>query len=304
MSTGNVTLTLSTTEEAQIRALVTGATNGIGEQIALRLAEAGMAVVLVGRDWERLDAARERIARAVPGAELWLERADLAELPEVRALAARMLVAPLPEVVISNAAMVTPLDRFNSEGLPRVLAVNHLAPYLLIRTLAPALIRGRIIVVGADPVLLARAPVDLNDLCISRPERRGKRDELRPFRAYGETKNMNTMLVYELARRLSSTHVTVNGAHPGIVPGTGLGREVPGIGELARSALKIEPGDLSTPATAADTPVWLATSPKLEGVTGQFFVGRQAVATADHTTDRERCRRLWEESARLVGLPA
>ena len=115
-----------------MRAVVTGATNGIGEAIARRLAGEGLTVTLVGRSDERLRAARERIDAAVPGADLVLERADLAELAQVRELAGRLLAGPPPDVVISNAALVTPLDRRTSDGLPRVLTVNHLAPYLLL----------------------------------------------------------------------------------------------------------------------------------------------------------------------------
>src|SRR5262245_23278925 len=117
-----------------MRAVVTGATNGIGEAIARRLAAEGAAVTLVGRSDQRLRAARDRIAAAVPTADLHLERADLAELDEVRDLAGRLLAGPPPDTVVSNAALVTSLDRRNSAGLSRVLTVNHLAPYLLLRT--------------------------------------------------------------------------------------------------------------------------------------------------------------------------
>lgn len=157
-----------------MRAVVTGATNGIGEAIAWRLASEGLTVTLVGRSDERLQAARERITAAVPGADLVLERADLAELAQVRDLAGRLLAGPPPDAVISNAALVTPLDRRTSDGLPRVLAVNHLAPYLLLRTLAAALDQARLIVVGADPVSGGRRPVDLDDLTLADPERLGE----------------------------------------------------------------------------------------------------------------------------------
>lgn len=113
---------------------------------------------------------------------------------------------------------------------------------------------------------------------------------------------MNAMFVYEFARRLEGSRITVNGVHPGIVKRTGLGRDTRGalriLGSLLeRSSRTLEPGD------GADTPVWLATAPEVEGVTGRFFVRREQVTTARHTTDVERCARLWAESARLVGLP-
>lgn len=306
-----------------MHAVVTGATNGIGEAIARRLAADGATVTLVGRSDERLRATRERIEAAVPGADLLAERADLAELSQVRELAGRLLAGPLPDAVISNAALVTGLDRRTSDGLPRVLAVNHLAPYLLLRTLAAALGRARLVVVGADPVSLARAPVDLDDLAFAHPERLGEPAELRPFFAYGRTKNMNAMFVFTLADRLAGTRITVNGAHPGIISGTGLSGEVPGLRALVSQAFRDgllarpgpQPGGREAPSSldhadlpgvdvGADTPAWLATSPAVEGVTGRFFVDRVPVGTAPHTTDAERRERLWSESARLVGLPA
>jgi NAD(P)-dependent dehydrogenase (short-subunit alcohol dehydrogenase family) len=307
-----------------MHAIVTGATSGIGEAIARRLAGEGLTVTLAGRSTERLAAARGRIEAAVPGADLAVEQADLAELRQVRDLAARLLAGPRPDVVISNAALVTPLDRVTSDGLPRVLAVNHLAPYLLLRTLADGLDKARLVVVGADPASLTRAPVDLDDLLFADQERLGEPAELRPFFAYGRTKNMNAMFVYAFARRLAGTSVTINGVHPGIISGTGLSGEVPGLGELVRQAFRAgtlpqpgrQPGlnspldwtdqdrEQPGPDTGADTPAWLATSPDVEGVSGRFFVDREVTPTAAHTTDVARCDQLWAESARLTGLPA
>jgi NAD(P)-dependent dehydrogenase (short-subunit alcohol dehydrogenase family) len=289
-----------------MKAVVTGATNGIGEAVARRLAGEGLEVVIVGRDAERLRAARKRISSAVPDATIGLEQADFAELDQVRRLADRLTGAPLPDVVVSNAALMAPPERRTPDGLPRVVAVNHAAPYLLLRRLAEALDgrRARFVVVGADPTSLAHAPVDLDDLAFAHPERLGEPAGMRPFLAYGRTKNMNAMFVYALARRLASTATTVNGVHPGIIGGSRLGLEVPGLGDLVGEVLGIDLVDRPGPDVGADTPAWLATSPDVDGVSGRFFVDRREVATAPHTTDPARCDRLWDETARLVGLPA
>jgi NAD(P)-dependent dehydrogenase (short-subunit alcohol dehydrogenase family) len=262
-----------------MHAVVTGATNGIGEAIARRLASEGLTVTLVGRSDERLQAARERIESAVPGAALVLERADLAELGQVRDLSERLLAGPRPDAVVSNAALVTSLDLMTSDGLPRILAVTHLAPYVLLRTLAAALDRARLIVVGADPVSGGRRPVDLDDLTFANSHRLGEPAELRPFFAYGRTKTMNAMFVFELARRHAGTAITVNCVHPGIIRGTGLSRELPGLAALVGQAFRDgslpPPGpqprrwgaprftdseDAPGPDTGADTPAWLATA--------------------------------------------
>jgi NAD(P)-dependent dehydrogenase (short-subunit alcohol dehydrogenase family) len=286
------------------RAVVTGATNGIGEAIARHLAAEGMTVVLVGRSDQRLHQAHQRILAAVPDAELLLERADLSLLGEVRELAKRLAEQPPPDVVVSNAAVIAELGDRTAEGLQRTLATNHLAPYLLLRSLVEPIGQrpARFVVVGASPTGLRRAPVDLDDLGFQAGRGLGPLPSFRPFVAYARTKNMNAMFVYALARRLEGTNITVNGAHPGIIQRTGLGQGT------ARGALRIFSAVLALspsrpgPDTGADTPVWLATAPEVDGISGRFFVDRRQVATAPHTTDLARCDRLWDESARLVGL--
>jgi NAD(P)-dependent dehydrogenase (short-subunit alcohol dehydrogenase family) len=277
------------------KAIVTGATSGIGEAIARRLAAAGLTVVLIGRDAGRLDRARGRIDAAVPGADLRTEKADLSLLAEVRDLAARLIAQPPPDVVVSNAAVIAPVDEHTPEGLQRTLVTNHLAPYLLLRSLAEAPHRkpARYVIVGGDPRGLTRVPVNLDDLADS------SGGPMRDFVTYARTKNMNAMFGYALARRLRSTGVTVNGAHPGIIKDTGLGREASRPVRLLGAAFnQFSAG----PDAGADTPAWLATAPDVAGVTGRYYLRRRPVITAPHTTDEPRCDRLWNFSADLVGM--
>ncbi|HZE40664.1 MAG TPA: SDR family NAD(P)-dependent oxidoreductase [Stackebrandtia sp.] len=288
-----------------MEAVVTGATSGIGEAIARRLAADGATVTVVGRDAERLERTLARIERAVPAARLRPELADLSLMEDVRALAERLARRPSLDAVISNAAVIAPVDAVTSEGLRRVVAVNHLAPYLLLRLLGDHIgdrHAARFVMVAADPRRLADRPVDVDDVAMSRADT-WPIAALRPFAAYGLTKNMNTMVAYALARRLRGTAITVNAAHPGIVAGTRLG------GEMDDSAIQqfhddvdFDPAELIDVDAGADTPAWLATATEPKGVSGAFFVKRAKVTTAPHTTDRHRCDRLWDASARLVGL--
>ncbi|MFD0856180.1 hypothetical protein ACFQ07_28330, partial [Actinomadura adrarensis] len=267
------------------------------------LARTGAKVVMVARDRTRLNHARDRIRDAVPRADLEIEPVDLSNLTEVSALADR-LTEQSPSIVVSNAAVIAPLDDRTPDGLHRTLVTNHLAPYLLLRRLAeaeqPVARPRRFVLVGGSPSGLARTPVDLDDLNLETGRRLGQPPSFRPFIAYARTKNMNAMFVYALASRFAGTSTTVNGAHPGIIKGGHLNRHDRGALRMFGRLCALIASDTTA---GADTPLWLATSPELEGVTGEFFVKRQAVETAQHTTDPERVERLWQESARLVGLP-
>ncbi|MFD5315608.1 SDR family NAD(P)-dependent oxidoreductase [Streptomyces sp. NPDC127098] len=285
------------------QAIVTGGTRGIGEAIVRRLAAQGMSVVMVGRSDTTLRQAADRIRSAVPGAELRLERADLSLLRDVRALADRLAVSTSPSVVINNAAVSADIRARTEEGIQLTLATNHLAPYVLMRTLAASLKKGpaRFVVVGANPTVLKTFPVDLDDLDARDARALSRFPSLRPFAAYARTKNMNTMFVYSLARRLTDTGITVNGAHPGIIAQTGLSRDARGLEKALATMVALNPFK-KMPDQGADNPVWVATAPGLDCVNGRFFVDRKEATTPDHTLSPDRCEALWERSAELVGM--
>jgi NAD(P)-dependent dehydrogenase (short-subunit alcohol dehydrogenase family) len=284
-------------------AVVTGATGGIGLEIARSLARDGLTVTLVGRDAARLDAARASITEDVPDAHLHAERADFADLEDVRALAGRLLAGPPIDAVVSNAATIAELDARTPEGHRRAVVVNHLSPYLLLRTLAGGLSSSsRIVIVGADPAWLENAPVDLADLDAVPPAGPDLPEDVRPFTLYALTKTMNLMTVVSLARHLRGSGVSVTGAHPGIIAGTQLSKEAPRAAEAVHRTYGIDTATLPRPDVGADTPAWLVVAPELDGVTGTYYVDRTETALPSHASDPDRCERLWTTSARLVGL--
>jgi len=270
--------------------VVTGATSGIGEEIALGLARAGAHVVVVGRRRERGEATLERIRREVAGAAPDLLLADLSVQAEIRTHAARLLERPPAiRVLVNNAGIVNLRRELTADGLEATFAVNHLGAFLLttllldrLRASAPA----RIVNVASDAHRFGR--LDLADLQNER--------SYRSMRVYGQSKAANLLFTQELARRLAGSGVTVNAMHPGAVA-TRLGQQNGAFARVLTRALSVF---FRTPPQGADTAVWLATAPGLEGVSGRYFTSRREHEPAPHARDPMLARRLFEESERLT----
>jgi NAD(P)-dependent dehydrogenase (short-subunit alcohol dehydrogenase family) len=273
--------------------VVTGASDGIGKEIARGLARLGARVVMVGRNRAKTAAAADEVRRS--GARRPdVVIADLASLASTRALAATLLERyPRIDVLVSNAGVFRLRRQLTVDGYEETFAVNHLAAYLLtcllldrLRASAPS----RVVVVASDAH--RGVVLDFEDLMSER--------RYRPMLAYARSKLANVMFTHALARRLEGSGVTANCCHPGFVA-TNLGsgnripvRPVMALLRLTRRAI--------SPAEGADTPVWLASAPEVEGATGGYFERRRAVASSPASQDREAQERLWRESARLVGL--
>jgi NAD(P)-dependent dehydrogenase (short-subunit alcohol dehydrogenase family) len=272
--------------------VVTGATSGIGEEIALGLARAGARVAIVGRSGERAEASAARVRRDSGNANVEILLADLASQREISRLAAEILARyPALHVLVNNAGIMNLRRETTVDGLEATFAVNHLAYFQLAlllldrqRASAPA----RIVNVASDAHKFG--VLDFDDL---QSERR-----YRSMQVYGRSKTANILFTQELARRLTGSGVTVNCIHPGSVA-TRLGQQNGAVARLLARALSLF---FVTAAQGADTAIWLAAAPELEGVTGRHFYRRREQAVAPHARDAGLAARLYEESAKLVGL--
>jgi NAD(P)-dependent dehydrogenase (short-subunit alcohol dehydrogenase family) len=278
---------------AEPTAVVTGASSGIGLYTALGLARAGVRVVIVGRDHARTEAARRFVAARSPRAPIEIALADFAALAEVRRLAGEILGAhDRIDVLVNNAGLFSPKYRVSADGFELTFAVNHLAPFLLtnllidrLRASAPA----RVVNVASE----AHRGQRIDPLTLAHPA------DLLATRAYGRSKLCNILFTRELAGRLSGSGVVAACLHPGVVA-TGIGQKG-GIFELGWRLMK--PFMLS-PERGAETALFLATVPDPKPFHGGYVI-RKALAQPDPAArDDALARRLWEESARLVGLPA
>ena len=273
--------------------LVTGATNGIGRVTARALAAQGATVVGVGRSAER-NAASERMIRERTGSDrVQYLQADLSSMQAVRDLAAAFRARyDRLDVLINNAGAIFMSRRETVDDLEMTFALNHMAPFLLTNLLLDQLTASapaRVITVSSAMHRSGR--LDFDDLQHTRSYSGTK--------AYADSKLMNALFTYELARRLAGTGVTANTLHPGFVR-TGFFTNNWGIfGTLAIRtagivAINAEHG--------AQTSIYLAASPDVAGVSGEYFAQQHVAQSSKASHDRAAQRRLWEISAQIAGL--
>jgi len=262
--------------------LITGATDGIGKQTALELARLGARVLVHGRNLARGEAVLNEVRRKTGNDQLELFIADLASLRQVRELAEAIRKAhDRLHVLINNAGVFMNKRKLTEDGLETTFAVNYLAPFLLTHLLLETLKRSAPArIINISSVAHQRSHVAFDNL---QGEKR-----FDGYGAYALSKLGNILFTYELAERLQGTGVTANALHPGVIT-TKLLRA--GFGSTGEG---LEAG--------AETPVYLASATAVEGITGKYFVRKQAVLSAPATQDRNLRKKFWEVSERLAGI--
>lgn len=273
--------------------LVTGGTGGIGKATATGLARLGARVGITGRDRTRAEAAAADIRAATGNPAVDAYAADLSSQAEVRRLAGAVLDAyPRLDVLVNNVGGSWAHRHVTADGLERTFALNHLAPFLLTNLLQDRLVASapaRIVTVSSGAQSMGR--IDFDDL---QGERRWSGQ-----RAYSQSKLANVMFTYELARRLDGTGVTANVLHPGVVrTNFGIEDQTP----FFRVMLPVIRPFLKSPARGSETPIYLASSAEVAGVTGRYFANRKPKTSGRASYDAAAQARLWRVSAELVGL--
>ena len=265
--------------------VVTGASSGIGLAAAEEFARRGARVVLVGRHPQRLADALSRV-RTAGDHDHDGYRADFTRLDEVRSLAASLTErCPRIDVLANNAGGVYRRYRSTVDGYESTVQANHLAPFLLTNLLRERLRGGRVVNTASEAHLMGR--VDPDDLT----GRGGPFYSL--WRAYATSKAANVLFTAEAARRWPD--ILSTSYHPGVV------RTRFAHGTAATVFFKLMPM-LTTPAGGADTLVWLATAPAGELVPGGYYHRRRLGTPSAHAADPVLAARLWEASAKAVGL--
>jgi retinol dehydrogenase-14 len=273
--------------------LITGGTGGIGKATAIGLAKLDARIGITGRDATRADQAASDIRAASGNAAVDAFAADMSSQSEVRRLAVAILdTYPRLDVLINNVGGFWAHRHATADGLEHTFAVNHLAPFLLTNVLLDRLkasAPARIVTVSSNAQRLGR--IEFDDL-------QGAHS-YSGQRAYNQSKLANVMFTTELARRLQGTGVTATCLHPGVVR-THFGAEDQSRWFTLVSHVILPL--LKTPAQGAETPIYLAASPEIGGVTGQFFTGRRRRTANRAAYEIDVTAKLWTISAGLVGI--
>jgi NAD(P)-dependent dehydrogenase (short-subunit alcohol dehydrogenase family) len=272
--------------------IVTGATSGIGLVAAKRLAGMAANLLLVGRDRAKGDAALRELQSAQPGVAARIFYADLMSMAEIRRVAGALLAAaPRIDVLLNNAGAIFQKRAVTAEGLERTFALNHMGYFLLTSLLLErikASPHARIVNVASEAH--RGVHLDFADLQIAQG--------YSGWRAYRRSKLANILFTRELARRLDGTTVTANCLHPGFVA-SGFGDNNGGIFRrvlsLGKSLMAISPEE------GAKTSVYLASSPQVAGIGGQYFDKCALRQPSNAAQDDAAAAELWAASARLAG---
>jgi NAD(P)-dependent dehydrogenase (short-subunit alcohol dehydrogenase family) len=275
--------------------LITGGNAGIGKQAAIDLAKLGAKVVFTARNLRKGDVARAEIREAADSKQIDFLTLDLASFASIERFSKEFLTRyPRLDVLILNAGLILDHRSETEDGFETTFGVNHLGHFYLtslLRERLEASAPARILVVSSDAHRGAPEGLDFDDLMHAR--------RYRGWKVYARSKLANILFARALARRLEGTRVTVNALHPGMVR-TRFARD----GDLGSPLQRLGWGLLTpfmiSPEKGARTTVHLASSPELEGKSGDYYVRCRPTKPSKAARDDEAAERLWKVSEALI----
>ncbi len=274
--------------------VITGASDGIGLECAQQIAaaEPGCRIVVVGRNPDRTASAVDRIRRAQPECRVDSLLCDFADQHAVRRLAEELLATcDRIDVLVNNAGTVFSRRTLTDDGVEATFAVNHLGGLLLTELLLDRLKESapaRVVFTSSDGHY--RGTLDLDDL--------GFEHGYSIMRAYSRSKLANVLTARHLARRLAGSGVTVTSLHPGAIA-TNIWSGAPW---SARPVLAVAKRRMESPEVGGARIAHLAASPQVEGATGGYYARNRLLDPSSLAQDDALGDRLYDVSARLVGL--
>ena len=274
--------------------VITGGTSGIGEIAAERLAQMGARIVLIARSKSRGKVTLARLHAKAPDLAHTVHYADLTRIPEMKRVAAEIAhKEPRIDVLINNAGAMFASRRLTEDGLELTFALNHMAYFVVTQELRERLVASAPArVVNTASAAHQGASLEFDDLQLT--------ESFGAMKAYGRSKLCNILFTRELARRLHGTGVTANCLHPGFVA-TRFGDESGGLISRFVGLAKLL---AISPANGAEPIVYLASSPEIAAITGQYFYKCRPIAPSREAQNDKTANLLWERSAELAGLKA
>lgn len=272
--------------------LITGATNGIGEEAAKELNKMGAEIVFVARNEEKGEQLKAELKEAT-GKESTMILANLSSQAEVKSAAEKFLSMEKPlDILLNNAGIMNRERNITEDGLEEVFSVNHLAYFTFTLMLIDKLksTEGSRVVNVASGAHQFVKEMNFGDLQSEKV--------YKPMQVYGQSKLANILFTKSLANKLADHGVTVNCLHPGFVS-TGIGSNNKGIWNILMSlarpfARKTDKG--------AETSVYLCSSPEVKDISGEYFVDCKIEKVSDAAKSSDQADKLWKISSELTGL--
>ncbi len=271
--------------------VATGATSGIGEVAVAKLAAMGARIVFVARDAERAEATLGKLEQIAPGRRHRAHIADLSLIAETRRVGEKIAASePRVDALVNNAGAIHSRRRVTAEGLELTFALNHMAYFVLTEALRARLVASAPArIVSTASAAHGGARLDFDDLqCAA---------GYSGWKAYSRSKLCNILHTRELARRLAGTGVTANCLHPGFVASR-FGDEA---GGWTAWMMPLAKRFAISPEAGADTIVYLASSPEIATVSGEYFAKRMVEKPSAAARDDSAARTLWEKSEAIAG---
>lgn len=268
--------------------LITGATSGIGKETALGLAELGATIVFTTRDNLKGEKTRNELIAAINNENIDMLKCDLASFESIKNCCKEFKSKyDRLHVLINNAGVWDFKRRESKDGIENIFATNYLAPFLMTNLLLDVLKKSspsRIINVTSG---MHYGTINFDDIEF--------KQKFSGAKAYGQSKLGLILFTRLLAKKLEGTSVTVNCVHPGMNK-TDLGRDA---GGFSRMIFKLMGKD---PKIGAETSIYLASSPDVENITGEYFVKKKIKKSSKESYDMDLAKQLWDVSKKYLKL--